>query len=224
MEHGRCAVPGCRTPSVQAIVCSRCRSARYCSRKHQIKDVKRHKSLCANPAPAIPNTTSTAVTCAERKRVDAILFPMNGLPPHIISLECHVGTSPIWHGLKEEYIDLSAVLESPVVLCGAIGSTKRSAAHPSRLYLVVVDQTSDDKPRNECIYRYTKGRHKSIWTGDAIGVRRREPTTKYVQYVDVTQEDLAPFVTYFQEYGSARAPEIPEVVMCLATATVLATI
>ncbi|KAI0832543.1 hypothetical protein BC628DRAFT_1414831 [Trametes gibbosa] len=216
-SSGGCAAPGCQNLSDQGIACSRCKNVYYCSRKHQITDVKRHKSLCVNPASLVINTVPEPITCDERKRVDAILFPMNGLPPRIVSLECSVQTSTIWHGLKEDTIDFNALLESPIVISGAIGSTNRSSTHPSRLYLVLVDQRTNDKPRNECIYRYSKGRHDYTWTGDAIGVRRREPTTKYVQYLDVTQQDIAPFATYFQEYGTARAPEIPDVVMCLAT-------
>ncbi|KAI0650627.1 hypothetical protein C8Q79DRAFT_396495 [Trametes meyenii] len=198
------------------MTCSRCNASFYCSRAHQIADVKRHKAKCVNAAPMVPNSDVQRPFAAseESRGVKVVLFPANGLPPRIISMECHVRTSTVWHGLKEEWIDLRGILEARGALCGAVGSVKRASTRSSRLYLAVGEgDRTPDTPQNFCIRRYTEGHNDTVWLGNVVGVRCREPTTKYMQYLDVTDQDLAAFISYFEAFGTSRVPAVPEILI-----------
>ncbi|KAI0375760.1 hypothetical protein BV20DRAFT_1048033 [Pilatotrama ljubarskyi] len=187
--------------------------ARYCSRAHQIADRERHRTVCANPAPRALRALQQQIPREEHRSVKVVLFPANGLPPRIISVDCRVETSTIYHGLQEDWLDLREVVGAPAIFAGAIGSTRRSSRRSSRLYLGLADQTTPYASVNLCIRRYTEGRDGPAWTGNAVGFRRREPTTKYMQYLDVTDDDVPAFVTYFREFGTARAPAVPDVLL-----------
>ncbi|KAI0352824.1 hypothetical protein OH77DRAFT_1427940 [Trametes cingulata] len=209
-------MPGCSQVACQEAVCSRCSTSRYCSRAHQMADRKRHRAVCANPAPSALTPLHQQIPREELRSVKVVLFPANGLPARIISVECQVETSAIYHGLREDWLDLRQVVGAPAIFAGAIGFTRRSSGRSSRLYLGVVDQTAPDNPVNYCIRRYTEGRDAPTWSGNAVGFRRREPTTKYMQYLDVTDDDIPAFVTYFREFGTSRAPAVPDVVLLQA--------
>ncbi|KAL1944270.1 hypothetical protein VTO73DRAFT_3455 [Trametes versicolor] len=176
-------------------------------------DIKRHKTLCANPAPVVSDTVQQPINYAERKTRTVILFPANGLPPRIIPVECRIKMSETWGGLQE-WLDLSHILGTNGSMCGGVGLTrKRPSMHDSRLYLERVDQTSQDITENCCVRRFTEGHNDIVWYGNLVGVRRREPSSKYIQYLDVTDQDIASFITYFQKNGTRLAPAIPDVVM-----------
>ncbi|OJT11661.1 hypothetical protein TRAPUB_11803, partial [Trametes pubescens] len=175
-------------------------------------DLKRHKTLCANPAPVI--NEARPIACDKLETRNVILFPANGLPPQIIAVECRIKMSETWDGLQEELLNLSHILGTDGSLCGAVGLTrKRSSTHHSRLYLERVNQTSQGLTENYCVRRITEGHNDFAWYGNVVGIRRREPPSKYIQYLDVTDQDIASFITYFQEFGTRRAPALPDVAM-----------
>ncbi|KAI0638303.1 hypothetical protein C8Q77DRAFT_423722 [Trametes polyzona] len=209
-----CASAQCTSRASPEFRCCRCEFARYCSRAHQISDITRHKRECTNPAPTTRDIHPSQALNVELKTVKVFLFPMNGLPAQIISVECRVRASPIWHGLKEEWIDLRSVLNASSTLSAAISPYRQNRASGRGLYLVAASQTGPDTPTNGCIQRYARecGNVYS-WKGNLVGVRCREPTTKYIQYLDVVDKDLDAFITYFQHFGTARAPLIPQVLI-----------
>ncbi|KAI9056564.1 hypothetical protein FKP32DRAFT_1599299 [Trametes sanguinea] len=214
-----CAKPGCmQCVRDLAITCCRCRIAYYCSRGHQMEDVRRHRTLCANPAPpdpAVPKTPHLRGVWDDRKTVDVVLFPANGLPPQIVSRTCLVRTSTIWHGLKEELLDFGPSLRGCALLFIGVGFIKRTSSYRSRLYLGTRDDHLTSDPVNLCIHRYSNGSDARTWRGDVIGIRCREPMSKYMQHFDVTPDDLSTFETYLRTSRTQprRSADIPEVVI-----------
>ncbi|KAI0775996.1 hypothetical protein BD413DRAFT_258039 [Trametes elegans] len=209
-----CSKSGCTTAVHDPeAVCSRCKLAYYCSRAHQFADLKRHKAHCINPAPTAALTQPQQVLCGERK-VDVVLFPANGLPPQITSVTCILESIPVWHGLKNEWIDLRGLIDGPSAISGAVGSIRRSSTPHTRLYLICATRDTENPPRNMCIRRYTEGHNDVAWMGNVVGLRRREPATKFMQYFDVTDRDLAAFVAYSKDFGTGRISTIPDLLIC----------
>ncbi|KAI0335586.1 hypothetical protein GY45DRAFT_812677 [Cubamyces sp. BRFM 1775] len=217
-----CAKLGCNSRARDMnIVCSRCRTTYYCSREHQIADIGRHKGNCINPPreQAVDHSPSQ-LHCEERK-VDMVLFPANGLPPMVITLDCYAWMSPIHHGLKEEFVDLQTLLKANTIICYAVGSRRSASRRCTRLYLARGNVPSGG-PTNMCIRRFAEERDSSVWTGDVVGFRCREPTTKYLQYLDVNQDDISILIIHLKQFGSARAsaiPDVPTLQLCQAHAS-----
>ncbi|RPD67032.1 hypothetical protein L226DRAFT_608289 [Lentinus tigrinus ALCF2SS1-7] len=204
-----CTKPSCSATASEDVKCSRCGAAYYCDRKHQFADLKRHKAQCANPAPTVakppraPETLFPSVTESEEVRlVSVILFPASGMPAHIISMECAIHDNPIYHGLKEEWVDFRTYIHASSVTAGAVGPIRRTSQPHSRLYIAWSDSALDDgSPINLCIRRYTEGHSEAIWRGNLIGFRAREPTRKHMQYLDATDRDIAMFASFFRDNG-----------------------
>ncbi|KAJ8461783.1 hypothetical protein ONZ51_g11319 [Trametes cubensis] len=217
-----CARPGCHARACDVdIVCCRCRTTYYCSRKHQIADVEQHKQHCTNPPRERTVDESPRHIQSEVSKVNMVLFPANGLPPMVITMDCYAWMSPIYHGLREEFVDLQTLLKANTIFCYAVGSARPSASRSTRLYLARGDLPSGG-PMNMCVRRYVSERDSSTWTGDVVGFRCREPTTKYLQYLDVNQDDIPMFVTHLKHFGLSRTsttPNIPTLQLCQSYAS-----
>lgn len=146
----------------------------------------------------------------ETRLVRVILFPASGMPAHIITMECFLRDNPIYHGLKEEWVDFRTYIHSPTITAGAVGPIRRTSQPHSRLYIAWSDYTlTDGSPVNLSVRRYTDGHSEAIWRGNLIGFRAREPTRKHMQYLDVTHKDIATFASFFQDHkGLADPPDV----------------
>ncbi|KAI0720252.1 hypothetical protein C8T65DRAFT_8428 [Cerioporus squamosus] len=214
-----CAKPQCSATALDEVKCSRCHAAYYCDRKHQFADLKRHKAQCANAAPTVakpsraPEAPLQATPENEVMRpISVILFPASGMPAHIISMDCFVRDNPIYHGLKEEWVDFRTYIDASAVTAGAVGPIRRTSQPHSRLYIAWSDTAlHDGSPANLCVRRYTEGHNEAIWRGNLIGFRAREPTRKHMQYLDVTDRDIAMFASFFRENGGLA--DLPDVLV-----------
>lgn len=172
-----------------------------------------------NPASATvpPPAANAAVGVADEEQVrtvDVVLFPASGLPACIISMECFIRNNRIYHGLKEEWLDLREYIDSPRITSVAIGPIRRSARPHSRLYLAWNDSAwCDGSAINYCVRRYTQGHHQAIWHGNLIGYRAREPTRKHMEYIDITDKDIAMFAAFFTEHKAQEPTEVPDTVV-----------
>lgn len=172
--------------------------------------MKRHKAQCTNPGPTVAKPPRipelpplVALENEVMRPVSVILFPASGIPAHIISMDCFVRDNPVYHGLKEEWIDFRTYIDAAqVVTAGAVGPIRRTSQPHSRLYIAWSDTAMHDgSPANLCVRRYTDGHNEGVWRGNLIGFRAREPTRKHMQYLDVTDRDIAMFASFFRENG-----------------------
>ncbi|KAN0123655.1 hypothetical protein V8E53_015925 [Lactarius tabidus] len=178
----------CGTPTAKW--CAGCRSAPYCDKGHQKKDWRSHKEYCLKVKAAGANT------------FEAILFPANDTKPRLVKIPWELSPEnedePTYQNL-----DTDIWFKHPDKSIRELGFNRWGINGPAlgRTLCFIYDDDFliNGSPLNRCIVDVTGGRARHRWCGNILGLRR--PYT-YGFYANVDmQEDLKPFVTYFEEYN-----------------------
>ncbi|KAK0195028.1 hypothetical protein F5146DRAFT_1023939 [Armillaria mellea] len=180
----------CDTPTNTR--CAKCTSVYYCSKAHIAQDWPMHKAYCKQVRAA----TST---------FDAILFGVNEIKPRIIKLPWSYGPvdedEPVrwqmlekepWFGGKDRYIRFFYV--------GTFGANGPSLGRLLALYYD--DQyLINGSPINRCIQNVTKCKAPHPWAGNVLALRSRGSRSLDWYNDAIIEEDLAPLVRFFEDYG-----------------------
>ncbi|KAH9038900.1 hypothetical protein EDB85DRAFT_2185592, partial [Lactarius pseudohatsudake] len=173
-----CGVPGTKR-------CPRCKSVYYCSGDH-ITWAKHARGLR-------PSDTVT---------VAAYLFSVNGDSPRIVQVTCTLREPEeggyMWHDPNfKEYVQWPAL--------GYVGvrrATPAPTAPPLNHALSILFHEFgllDNQHPNRCVEKLVggAGRAHQKWVGDIMLFREEV----HDRYCDVKEEDLAPAIEYFRDYG-----------------------
>ncbi|KAH9048227.1 hypothetical protein EDB84DRAFT_292856 [Lactarius hengduanensis] len=201
-----CGVPGTKR-------CPRCKSVYYCSGDHITWDWRTHKSHCLpNPARSrSPSRTRTLPDAAEHVRglrpgdtvtVAAYLFSVNADSPRVVQVTCTLREPEeggyMWHDPNfKEYVQWPAL--------GYVGvrrATPAPTAPPLNHALSILFHEFgllDNQHPNRCVEKLVggAGRAHQKWVGDIMLFREEV----HDRYCDVKEEDLAPAIEYFRDYG-----------------------
>jgi len=178
--------------------CAGCKNASYCDTDHQKKDWRSHKEYCLKVKAAGANT------------FDAILFAVNETKPRLVKIPWK-----LFPGNGEERTPYQE-LDTDIWFKHADNSVREltfnrwginGPALGRRLCFIYDDDfLINGSPSNRCIVDSTGGRASHQWCGNILGLRMESPLPygphSYGFYANVDmQEDLKPFVTYFEEYN-----------------------
>ncbi|KAK0476795.1 hypothetical protein IW261DRAFT_1490112 [Armillaria novae-zelandiae] len=172
--------------------CAKCSSVYYCSKAHIAQDWRVHKAYCKRVRAA----TDT---------FDAILFGVNEVKPRVIKLPWSYG--PVdedepggWQMLEREPW-LGGKSRCPRFFW--VGRFGMNGPPLGRLLALWYDENflMNGSPINRCIQNVTKGRAPHPWAGNVLALRSRGLHS--LDYYDDTiiEEDLAPLVRFFEDYG-----------------------
>ena len=158
-----------------------------------MQDWRSHKEYCRKVKAAGANT------------FDAILFAANETKPRLVKIPWELipwdedEQSPPYQSLDEDIW----FKHTPKFLrninfdrCGINGPEL------GRGLCLIHDDNSmiNGSPVNQCIIHVTGGRARHLWSGNILGLRMKGHSYDFYENVDM-EEDLKPFVTYFEEYG-----------------------
>jgi len=180
----------CGTPSTKS--CSSCKTASYCNEEHQKKDWRSHKEYCLKVKAAGANT------------FDAILFAANETKPRLVKIpwELSLGDEDDPYSQYHK-LDRDIWFKHTDKWVRTLHFNRWGINGPGLgrgLCFLYDDNFSvNGLPLNRCIVDVTGGRAGHQWCGDILALRMGRSFDFY-DNVDM-QEDLKPFVTYFEEYG-----------------------
>ncbi|KAK0491916.1 hypothetical protein EDD18DRAFT_1185363 [Armillaria luteobubalina] len=181
----------CDTPT--STRCSRCKSVHYCSKAHIALDWPSHKAYCTRVNDAGTNT------------FDAILFGVNETKPRLIKIPWSYGpvdeddVGVMWQKLEKEPWftgEDSCPRRYEVQRLGANG--------PSLGYTLAFwfddNFLRNGSPINRCIQAVTGGNAAHPWSGNVFALRAQGLYSDIYEDA-VMEEDLAPLIRYFKDYG-----------------------
>ncbi|KAH9055912.1 hypothetical protein EDB87DRAFT_1566837 [Lactarius vividus] len=187
-----CGVPGTKR-------CPRCKSVYYCSGDHITWDWRTHKSHCL-PNPARKH--ARGLRPGDTVTVAAYLFGVNADSPRVVQVTCTLREPEeggyMWHNPNfKEYVQWPAL--------GYVGvrrATPAPTAPPLKHALSILFHEFgllDNQRPNRCVEKLVGGvgRAHQKWVGDIMLFREEG----HDRYCDVMEEDLAPAVEYFRDYG-----------------------
>ncbi|KDR76816.1 hypothetical protein GALMADRAFT_210669 [Galerina marginata CBS 339.88] len=188
MNTRNCLV--CGTPSTKW--CSGCKTASYCTEEHQNQDWRSHKAYCLK------------VKAAGDKTLDAILFGVNESTPRLVKIPWELAR--VFQDDPDTYQKLDTDIWFP---------HKNKAVKP--LFFNRWGINGPDLGRglcffyddnfgmnglalNRCIVAVTGSEAGHEWCGNVLGLRMKENSYDFYEDVNM-EEDLKPFVEYFEEYN-----------------------
>ncbi|KAI0261021.1 hypothetical protein BC834DRAFT_897708 [Gloeopeniophorella convolvens] len=202
----------CGVPSTKR--CLRCKSAYYCSREHSTQDWRAHRPHClptlarsrsppkARPPPADAEERARGLRPGDTVSVAAYFFGVDADAPRRVQVSCTLREPEedghMWHApdFKEHatwpalgYVGVQRA--SPAPEAPPLGRALSLFFHEFGLL--------DGQRPNRCVERLVggPGRTAQSWVGDIILLREERPD----RYCDVAEEDLAPAIEYFRDYG-----------------------
>ncbi|KAK0431333.1 hypothetical protein EV421DRAFT_175504 [Armillaria borealis] len=180
----------CDTPTNTR--CSRCKSAYYCGKTHIAQDWPSHKTYCKRVSDAGTNT------------FDAILFGVNATKPRLIKIPWSYG--PVDEDDVGEWqdLDMEPWFKGNESFRRIYYVQKFGINGPSLPYTLAVcfddDGMINGSQLNRCIQNVTAGNAGHSWLGNILALRAEGLNSDW--YHDaVMEEDLAPLVRYFEDYG-----------------------
>ncbi|KAK0225526.1 hypothetical protein IW262DRAFT_1456592 [Armillaria fumosa] len=172
--------------------CAKCSSVYYCSKAHIAQDWPIHKAYCKRVRAA----TNT---------FDAILFDVNEVKPRVIKLPWSYGP------VDEDEPRGWQMLEKEPWLGGEgrytrffyVGRFGMNGPPLGRLLALWYDENFliNGSPINRCIQNVTKGEAPHPWAGNVLALRSRGLHSLDWYDDAIIEEDLAPLVRFFEDYG-----------------------
>ncbi|KAH9480156.1 Programmed cell death protein 2 [Psilocybe cubensis] len=189
--YNHCIV--CEAPGVQQ--CSSCKTARYCSKEHQKQDWRAHKEYCLQ------------VKAAGDQTFTAILFPVNERRPRLVKIPFE-DVIDEEDGISWQKLQRNVWFKHPDSFVKADYFNNMGINGPDlgRTLCFFYDDNSiiNRLPLNRCIVNMTGGKAGHVWCGNIFGLRSKDHTY-FNEYNDaVLEEDLEPFVAYFDQYNKVR--------------------
>ncbi|KAN0127298.1 hypothetical protein V8E53_014902 [Lactarius tabidus] len=189
MTTRSCLVCGTTAPKS----CSGCKSVSYCGAEHQKKDWQSHKEYCLK------------VKAAGAKTFDAILFAVNETKPRLVKIpwkisRVHEDDPTLFHDLDTDiwFKHTNKAVKPLYFYRWGINGPELGRG---LCFFYDDNFMMNGLPVNRCIMNVTGGRPGHRWCGNIL-VLRMESLDSYDFFTNVDmQEDLKPFVTYFEEYG-----------------------
>ncbi|KAI0715122.1 hypothetical protein C8Q76DRAFT_729703 [Earliella scabrosa] len=196
----------CSQPSTAQ--CSRCKFARYCSQEHSASDWKRHKRECPILAGGIDNQVGYPL------KVKGVVFPVEGGPPRMVDIPYKLAPGWMHEHIPSHELDLSTVFGRPGVATSRtrieIAGYHSGTPLGHRLTLIHNDNfIAEDRPVNRCIHEIHQGRGYK-WCDYLAAVRNVDKEDRVLQYQDITPQDVAAVVRYFEQGGDGHAALAPE--------------
>jgi len=182
----------CGTSSTKS--CASCKTAYYCGGVHQKQDWRSHKEYCRK------------VKAAGSHTFDAILFATNETKPRIVKIPWTLIPGDEDDPSPYQELDRDIWFRQPDKFVRSMNFNRWgiNGAELGRGLCLMYDDNSmiNGSPLNRCIVDVTGGRagHPGQWWGNVLGLRMKGRSYDFYESADM-EEDLKPFVTYFEEYG-----------------------
>ncbi|PBL04254.1 hypothetical protein ARMGADRAFT_1004866 [Armillaria gallica] len=183
----------CDTPT--STRCSGCKSVYYCSKAHIAQDWLTHKAYCKRVSAAGTNTFDTILFGVNETKPRLIKLPWSYAPRDIGDASWQKLDDKPWFDGKEHFIRTLYVQRFGCLNGPPLGRT---------LAVLYDDYTSiNGSPINRCIQTVTRGNTVHPWAGNILALREQGMASEL--YNDaVMEEDLAPLIRYFEDYGKGQ--------------------
>ncbi|KAK0193409.1 hypothetical protein F5146DRAFT_1030480 [Armillaria mellea] len=172
--------------------CARCKSVYYCSKAHIAQDWSTHKAYCKRVSAAGVNT------------FDAILFAVDETKPRLVKIPWSYGVDEdgslggSWQDLDDKlwFGSDCSIRALYIQTFGADGPPL------GRTLAVIYDDNFliNGSPINPCVQIVTQGKAVYPWAGNLLAIRAQGVPPDWYNNI-VMEEDLAPLIQYFEDYG-----------------------
>ncbi|PBK71887.1 hypothetical protein ARMSODRAFT_910761 [Armillaria solidipes] len=179
--------------------CAKCTSVYYCSKAHIAQDWPMHKAYCKRVRAA----TNT---------FDAILFGVDEIKPRAIKLPWSYGPQvdddPRGWQLLEREPWLGGKDRCPYFFY--VGTFGVNGPSLGRILALYYDENFliNGSPINRCIQNITKGKAAHPWAGNVLALRSKGLRSLDWYNDAIIEEDLAPLVRFFEDYGKEDDPAV----------------
>ena len=167
-------------------------SSNLCVPICSLQDWRSHKEYCRKVKAAGANT------------FDAILFAVNETKPRLVKIPWELIPGDEDEPGSWQKLDKDIWFKHTPKSVRDINFNRLGINGPGlgRGLCLVYDENFmiNGSPLNRCIVEVTGGRAGHQWCGNLLGLRMKGHSYDFYESVDM-EEDLKPFVTYFEEYG-----------------------
>jgi len=186
----------CGAPSTSR--CASCKTASYCSKEHQKRDWRSHKEYCLKIKAAGANT------------FDAILFPVNETNPRVVKVPYELILGSEDNPGQYHKLDTDVWFKHTPKDVRSLYIRRWGINGPALEHGLCLEYDENfginESPLNRCVVEVTRGKAEWPWCGNILGLRMRGSSYNFYESAAV-EEDLKPFVTYFDEYNKVM-PEL----------------